>query len=331
MVSDSVYELCSPILNDASLDEEEKTDKLQELLSKETSLGGPGLENTVLDILWKYREQVDSQVDRIAKATPKTRYQTIRRSSPAPWGSGRPSTPIAGSPRPGTSPAHPPGFSMVPPSLVRGRSQNNVTAIASPFGSPRMPSALPRIPLSPSLDRYELSADSVGLPRQEPGFGSGYDDWMTTGMDGADDDGLFDGPTTPSTSSHAGALPYDMLRSVAGEQLTDEELEAALEASGYDLGAALNALSGRSDLAINDMHISPELSRIPHVLIGKSMRTKAPVSPRPSTPSGRSRQGIICKYFLSTGSCLRDDCRFSHDPSKHVCKYVASGRLSSLA
>ncbi len=51
------------------------------------------------------------------------------------------------------------------------------------------------------------------------------------------------------------------------------------------------------------------------VLIGKSITPDV----RPTTPSDQ-KAGVICKYFLSTGSCLRSDCRFSHDLSNHICK-----------
>ena len=38
--------------------------------------------------------------------------------------------------------------------------------------------------------------------------------------------------------------PYDMLRSVLGNERSDDEIEIALEANGYDLTAALLALMG---------------------------------------------------------------------------------------
>lgn len=319
MVSDTVYELCAPILDDGSLDEEVKIDKLQELLVKETTLGGPGLENTVLDILWRHREEAESRTDQVAKSTPKSRYQTIRRSSPAPWGSGRPTTPSTGSPGLGTSPARAP-LPVPPPSLNRGRSYNTAVNANSPLGSPRSSFGVPYVSQRPSFNRFDSSPEFASIHRRDSQFTNSDGDWMTKTVDGGDEDDYEEGPINLSAYSGVGALPYDMLRSVAGEQLTDEDLEVALESHGYDLAAALHALSGTVTTESRSAQAGLD-SYTPHSLIGKSMRVKAPPFPRPVTPSARSRQGIICKYFLSTGSCLRDDCRFSHDPSKHICKY----------
>ncbi|KAG7120481.1 Polyadenylate-binding protein-interacting protein 7 like [Verticillium longisporum] len=46
---------------------------------------------------------------------------------------------------------------------------------------------------------------------------------------------------------------------------------------------------------------------------------------RPATPAGLQRSGVICKFYMSTGQCLRSDCRFSHDLSNHLCKYWVMG------
>ena len=56
MVSDETYDICLPVLQDPTLEEEDKTDRLEELLKKETNLTGTSLDNTVLDVLWRYRE-----------------------------------------------------------------------------------------------------------------------------------------------------------------------------------------------------------------------------------------------------------------------------------
>ncbi len=51
---------------------------------------------------------------------------------------------------------------------------------------------------------------------------------------------------------------------------------------------------------------------------------------RPTTPAEQQKSGVICKFFLSTGQCLRSDCRFSHDLSSHICK-VRTSAVSFLA
>ena len=110
--------------------------------------------------------------------------------------------------------------------------------------------------------------------------------------------------------------PYDMLRSILGHTRTDDEIESALASHGYDLSATIAAIMESQQQDGSFAMSSPEAPK--SVLIGKSMSTDS----RPSTPSGQSKSGIICKFYMSTGQCLRADCRFSHDLSNHLCKYV---------
>lgn len=109
--------------------------------------------------------------------------------------------------------------------------------------------------------------------------------------------------------------PYDILRSVMGEAKPNEEIERALETNGYDLSATILSLMGEQQSMDTNGRVEAEET----VLIGKSMSS---TPQRPVTPTDQQRSGVVCRFFLSTGSCLRADCRFSHDLSKHVCKYV---------
>ena len=109
--------------------------------------------------------------------------------------------------------------------------------------------------------------------------------------------------------------PYDMLRSILGESKTDEEIEAALETNGYDLSATLIALMGTgttydeaASMAENDGH----------VVVDKNTPLSQPIPSGQST--GNSRNPVLCKYWVATGSCLRADCRFSHEYGSHICK-----------
>src|ERR1700709_1124069 len=62
MVSERIYELCKPILEDVELGEEEKTDKLEDLLSSEpSSLKGRALEDAVLGALWQWKSATDKK------------------------------------------------------------------------------------------------------------------------------------------------------------------------------------------------------------------------------------------------------------------------------
>lgn len=104
-----------------------------------------------------------------------------------------------------------------------------------------------------------------------------------------------------------------MLRSILGPSKSDEEIEAALAMHGYDLSATINAfVEGQGDTT---MGTSAEAKNA--ILIGKSIDINPP---RPTTPAGQQRSGVVCRFWLSTGQCLRADCRFSHDLSNHVCK-----------
>ncbi|KAI0164929.1 hypothetical protein GGR57DRAFT_451108 [Xylariaceae sp. FL1272] len=316
MVSDETYELCLPILQDPNVDEEDKTDKLEELLKKETTLSGASLENAVLDVLWRHREVGGS-----AASPPPIRQTILRRPSPASWRGS--STPASGSPRLGVSPLAPPGF--VPTSLSRTKS-STVSPFSSPRPSPRLAFAAPVIPHSPNLNAYEFANDTSPAQEIFGEFQTENVDWLVS------DDAL-------SVTSSVGAAsllnaaapeyvaaqqsdmtPYDMLRSILGQSKTDDEIETALALHGYDLSATITAMmetQGSADV-MNTGAFTPEAKSI---LIGKSMTP----DPRPSTPSAQQKAGIICKFYLSTGQCLRADCRFSHDLSNHICKYWIMG------
>jgi hypothetical protein len=106
--------------------------------------------------------------------------------------------------------------------------------------------------------------------------------------------------------------PYDILRSVLGDRKTDEEIEDALNNNSYDLGATIAQLLG-TDTADTQYTAVPNES---NVLVGKSMALN---QARPTTP-GAAKSAIVCKYWLTSGSCLRADCRFAHDTSGYLCK-----------
>ena len=108
--------------------------------------------------------------------------------------------------------------------------------------------------------------------------------------------------------------PYDMLRSILGESKTDAEIETALEANSYDLSATIATLMGSPDSIGDPNSMSTNEAQ---VLIGKSLQSSAP--PLAQSPG---KSPIICKYWLATGSCLRADCRFSHEFGSTICRYV---------
>lgn len=312
MVSDETYEICLPVLLDASIEEEDKIDKLEELLREKTTLSGHVLENAVLDALWRFKEGGGT-----AASPPPIRQTILRRPSPASWrGSG--STPLSGSPRLGVSPLAPPGF--VPSSFSRNKS-STASPFSSPRPSPRLNFVTPVIPHSPNLNAYEFANDTT--PSQEifGDFQADNVDWLvsddaisvTSSIGTSTPSGLNAAAPEFSSSHQTDMTPYDMLRSVLGPGRTDDEIDAALAMHGYDLGATISAIMESQALDPNAVPFQEEESQ--GVLIGKSMTPEI----RPSTPLDQ-RSGAICKFYLTTGKCMRADCRFSHDLSSHICK-----------
>ena len=310
MLSDESYELCRPTLEDDGLEEEDKVERLEELLRKEGNLSGTALENAVLDALWRHRNRSRSD-----HAGAPLRHTVIRKSSPAPWQMNRAPTPM-GSPPIGSSPS----LTIARPSFSRQRSSAH-SPFASPRASPRLALAQP-IPHSPSLQAYEFS-DTSSTPDIYGDFGSDMNvDWLVS------EDTRSNASSTGTGSLSAAApewlpqpdmSPHDILRSVLGDKNTDMEIEEALEKNSYDLGATIAALTGGDGLEAAQ---SGNTVQIPSILVGKSMAMN---QVRPMTPnSGKSP--VVCKYWLASGSCLRADCRFAHDTSGYLCKYWMNGK-----
>ena len=323
MVSDAIYDICLPILEDKALEEEEKTERLEGLVQKELSLSGQTLEDAVLSILWRFR---DSSAPSLA--SPPARHTIIRRTSPAPWQIPRSSTPVSPA-LSRASPVPPPGFGAVPQAFMRSKSYGG-SPFSSPRPSPRLAFASP-IPHSPSLNSYEFSEPNVD--RKEYGdYGSDTVDWLvnedtssrpsSSGAGSASESGLNAAAASWIQPQQNEMSPYDMLRSVMGDGKSDEEIEGALEASGYDLSTTLMTLMGTKERFQQEQSYLPENEG--QILIGNSMMQSEPIT---IDPTERGRSNIVCKYWLSNGSCLRADCRFSHDLSSHICKYAFASRL----
>ena len=310
MVAEELLESCLQILQQETLDEEEQAEKAEEFLREKTSLTGAPLENAVLDILWRHRNR--SLPD---SSPPPPRHTVIRRSSPAPWQMQRASTPLSPPSVLGTSP----GSSSWQPSSrgVFSRAQHSSTAspFTSPRPSPRLALAQP-IPHSPSLNAYEFS-DQTQVSEFYGDFGSDSNvDWLV-GDDANSTTSSVGGLSVPAHLSATAPefvpdmSPHDILRTVLGDRKTNEEIEAALESNSYDLGATIASFEQSQD---GDALSQQSNGRI---VVGKSMAMDQ-IRATPSPAANRSP--IICKYWLSTGQCLRADCRFSHDLTNHVCK-----------
>lgn len=301
------------------MEDEDKTEKLEEWVQKESSLTGKPLEDAVLNILWQYRESIGT-----SKSSPLIRQTVIRRTSPAPWQS-HGSTPLASPALSGVIPVPSLGLSSSRPGFIRAKSFNT-SPFTSPRPSPRMAFAA-SIPHSPSLNSYEFSEPST-TPNDYGDYGSDTVDWLvndgmnsrpsSSGAGSAYESGLSGAAASWIQPQQHEMSPYDMLRSVLGDGKTDEEIESALEAGGYDLSTTLANLMGSQVMYPHEQTYMPETNG--QILIGKSMTTSQPVL---TDQASRSRSSIVCKYWLANGSCLRADCRFSHDLSSHICKYVS--------
>lgn len=277
---------------DSSILEEDQAERISELIASKTSLEGTPLENEVLDVLWRHRSKTSP-----ASSPPvRTTHTIIRRASPAPWQFARVGTPT---PSLGSTPPIASGF---PPSL-RG------SPFPSPRPSPRLAYTSPFIPHSPTLNNYApVPLEEIVTPPDVYGdYGSDTVSWLI-----GDDSSMQYGQHATDNMS-----PHDMLRSVLGEARSDQEIDHALEACSYDLGATLAMLMGSQN---NQSHGNGYLEAENATIVGKSM-TPSPEKVRPFTP----RNGIVCRFFLSTGQCLRADCRFSHDLGTTICKYWLNG------
>lgn len=320
MVSEETYELCLHILNNEDDNEEEKAEKLEAFLRDQSSLAGSALENAVLDVLWRHRSS--SMAD---ASQPPVRHTVIRRSSPAPWQMARSATPLSSPSHTGSSPVAQSGFPVPRGGFPRAPRSLTASPFTSPRPSPRLGKVLP-IPHSPNLNTYSFS-ERGPAPEIYGDLGSDNVDWLVNedAKSTASSTGL--SAAAPEWVAPPDMSPYDILRSVLGKRKTNEEIEHALEANGYDLGATIASLTEQdhnhsSNHGHGQHHLetrSLSSSNEGRVLIGKST---AMDPARPVTPSTSARTPVVCKYWLSTGQCLRMDCRFSHDLTSHVCKYV---------
>lgn len=312
MVSDEHYELALPVLQDDTLEDEDKTDKLESLFRSQTSLNGPSLENAILDSLWRYR---DGGVTSSSPAP--IRHNILRRPSPASWRG--PGTPLSSSPRLAVSPLAPPGFHSS--SFNRARS-SAASPFSSPRASPRLTLATPALPNSPSLNAYEPPVDSTPATEIVGDFQTENVEWLVNddAASATSSAGVSSGlnAAAPEFSSMTGQQmdmsPYDMLRSVLGQTRTDEDIETSLAEHGYDLSATLVSLMDKQ--AHEAGGASSQSEEPKSILIGKPVSAEG----RPTTPVNQQKAGVICKFYMSTGQCLRADCRFSHDLSTHICK-----------
>lgn len=311
--SDKLYETCLPILEDDAIDEDDKPDKLEELIKSEFQLTGKALEDAVLSLLWRYRGR-----DGTSKVLAPIRTGVARRPSPAPWQLQRSITPISMSTRSlSQSSQRPTNLNLASPGYTRPLSYSSA-ASSSPKPSPRLAYASP-IPHSPSLTAYRPIDSSTNLEafdeyESDVDFLVNDDDASSNASFGE----YYQGPNEYTVPYTVDMSPYDMLRSVLRDHRTDQELEKILQDNGYDLSATIADLIEQQE---PESQSQPSEKRA--VTIGMSM------SPTPRTrtltPASQAKTPVVCRYWMATGSCARADCRFGHDLTNHICKYWLAG------
>ncbi|KAK9390002.1 hypothetical protein V1515DRAFT_592582 [Lipomyces mesembrius] len=97
--------------------------------------------------------------------------------------------------------------------------------------------------------------------------------------------------------------------------LTDTEITAALERNGYDILITLTELLDKLTGRVPQQPQQPV-----------KVQTIGPAySVATTSGAGGNKEHAkiptVCRYFLTTGHCLRPDCRFTHDLSATVCRY----------
>ncbi|KAK9240610.1 hypothetical protein V1525DRAFT_175658 [Lipomyces kononenkoae] len=127
-------------------------------------------------------------------------------------------------------------------------------------------------------------------------------------------------PTSTLPLVDSMSSPFDHIRAAlalpAASNLTDTEITAALERNGYDILVTLTSLfdklTGRA----------PQQPQQPVKVqtIGPAYSVQA-TNGGPAANKEHNKVPTVCRYFLTTGQCLRPDCRFTHDLSATVCRY----------
>ncbi|KAK9374128.1 uncharacterized protein V1513DRAFT_446744 [Lipomyces chichibuensis] len=121
-------------------------------------------------------------------------------------------------------------------------------------------------------------------------------------------------PVVDSTSS-----PFDHIRAAlavpAAANLTDTVITAALERNGYDILITLTELLDKLTGRVPQQPQQPV--KVQTIGPAYSVATTSGVGGNKE----HAKIPTVCRYFLTTGQCLRPDCRFTHDLSATVCRY----------
>lgn len=115
---------------------------------------------------------------------------------------------------------------------------------------------------------------------------------------------LYKGKTQTPTDTTS---PIDQLNEIFNGALSRQRIEQALKANGYDVIEAATHL-------MNQLKAAQDNSKM--------------LSPAPSSEpffSTEKKNKVLCSFFVKNGSCLRADCKFSHDVERRVCSFWLKG------
>lgn len=101
--------------------------------------------------------------------------------------------------------------------------------------------------------------------------------------------------------------PIDHLNDMFNGSLPRHRIEQALKSNGYDIIEAATHL-------MNQLKASQEQNR----------KLTQPLSSEPFFSVDKKNKAL-CSFFIKNGSCLRADCKFSHDVETRVCSFWLKG------
>ncbi|KAK9474889.1 uncharacterized protein V1510DRAFT_447095, partial [Dipodascopsis tothii] len=313
-ISAGIRARCYQILDDPGVLEEEKAEMIEGLVREDHGgiLTSGDLERLVLELLWLHRARApgggaadDGAFGRAkvirrhqspSRWTPPRSTPPMRHASPVPYqslGNGS-TTSLAGMGRPDAGF----GFYGSPSDALDDfaglsiASSSSWSTLASPVPAPAT--------LAAPDDTDDLAAEFM------PAIFDDTDAVPSLATSHSSDDAP--PPADADAADDEPAPLYDQVRAALQQKaLPDARIQAALEQTNYDLAAALRAL-----------HVGPAAAN------KRDTTTIGPIYSQ-SAPQSSVKLQTVCRYFLSTGQCLRPGCRFSHDLSSTVCRYWLQG------
>lgn len=122
---------------------------------------------------------------------------------------------------------------------------------------------------------------------------------------------LEDLPEGGEDQNDKNSSPFEMLRTLLGNDASDADIERVLAHNEFDIGRTVDMFMSTS---------APQQE--------ESEDQFTPAAPQEEViTKERIASRIMCKYFLQSGICMRgNDCMYSHDISQRICRFWLQGR-----